>query len=101
MFPIRENPNPEAKEMEPRIPCEEEYDFALILTRVTELSSDTENALFEAGCDDATISVRSGRMFITFSRSAPSLSKAILSAIRDVTSAKIGAQVLRVDDCNL
>jgi hypothetical protein len=91
----------ETREMEPGIPCEQEHDFALILTGISKLSPDVENALFESGCDDATISVRSGRVFLTFSRNAPSLGKAILSAIRDVTNAEIGAQVLRVDDCNL
>jgi hypothetical protein len=87
--------------MEPRIPCEDEHDFVLVLTGITELNTKTENALFEAGCDDATISIRSGRVFLTFSRSAASKTDAIMSAIRDVRKSEIGAQVLRVDDFNL
>jgi hypothetical protein len=80
---------------------ETEHDFTLVLTGITELTSAIEDALFLAGCDDATISVRSGRIYLTFSRIAPSLKDAILSAIRDVRKAKIGADVLRVNDSNL
>lgn len=50
------------------IPCEHEHDFVLALTGVSELSQEQEDALFEAGCDDATISIRSGRVFLSFSR---------------------------------
>ena len=81
--------------------CEREHDFTLVLTGTSELSSAVEDALFEAGCDDATLSVRFGRMFLTFSRTAPTLKDAILSAIQNVKKAAIGASVLRVDECNL
>jgi hypothetical protein len=81
--------------------CEREFDFTLVLTDIPELTESVENALFEAGCDDATIAIRSGRLFLTFSRTAPSVKDAIISAIRDVRRAKIGADVLRVDYCNL
>jgi len=81
--------------------CDREHDFVLVLTGVPELDSRVEDALFEAGCDDATLSVRCGRTFLTFSRTAATLKDAILSAIRDVKKADIGADVLRVDDCNL
>jgi hypothetical protein len=78
-----------------------EYDFTLALTGISELNQKIEDALYEAGCDDATLSVRSGRVFVTFSRNADSLKDAILSAIHDVRKANIGAEVLRVDECNL
>jgi chorismate mutase len=80
---------------------EREHDFALVLAGITELTPDAENALFEAGCDDATISIRFGRVYLTFSRTAASLKEAILSAIRDIKKANLGADVLRVDVCNL
>ena len=70
---------------------ESEYDFALLLTGVTELSPGMENALFEAGCDDATISLRAGRVFVTFTRAAPSFEDAVRTATRDVLRADIGA----------
>ncbi|SRR6266851_3005572 len=80
---------------------EREHDFALVLTGITEVTSEMEDALFEAGCDDATLSVRFGRVYLTFTRTAPTLKDAILSAIRDVKKARVGADVLRVDNCDL
>ena len=81
--------------------CDREYDFALILTGVQELTIEVEDALFKAGCDDATIGMTYGCIWIEFSRRAASLKDAILSAIRDVRAAGIGAQVVQVDECNL
>ena len=83
------------------VPCESEHDFALILDGVTDLTPAMEDALFEAGCDDATICVRAGRVFLTFSRSAASMKEAILGAIRNVLDANIGVRILRVDSCDL
>jgi hypothetical protein len=81
--------------------CRTEYDFTLILTGVNALSQAVVDALYESGCDDATPSLRFGRVYLTFSRQAKTMAKAILSAIRDVRKAGIGADVLRVDPCNL
>jgi hypothetical protein len=81
--------------------CETEHDFALILRGVPELSQAVEDALFEAGCDDCTISMSYGQLWLEFARSAPSLKDAILSAISQVRSAGIGAEVIQVDECNL
>lgn len=80
---------------------EREYEFALIVGGVDELSESVADALFEAGCDDATVSMQYGRLYLDFSRSAASLQDAILSAIEAVRKADIGAVVLRIDDCNL
>ena len=85
----------------PRTECEREHDFALVLSGMTELTPEVQDALFEAGCDDATISVRAGRVYLTFSRNSRSLKDAILTAIQDVKNARVGADVLRVDVCNL
>jgi hypothetical protein len=78
-----------------------EYDFALVLSHIDDATTKGADALFAAGCDDATVSVRSGRVYVTFSRKAASMKDAILSAIRDVRVANIGADVLRIDECNL
>ena len=78
-----------------------EYDFALIVGGVVELTPAVEDALFQTGCDDATVSMQYGRLYIEFSRSAASLEDAIIRAIHDVRKAGIGAEVLRVDECNL
>ncbi len=86
----------------PKPICESEYDFSLLLDEgISEVDQSVEDALFDAGCDDATISVRLGRVFLSFSRSAESLRDAIVSAICNVRNAKIGASVLRVDYCDL
>ena len=45
--------------------------------------------------------MRCGRPFLTFTRAAPTLKDAILSAISDVKKANIRAEVLRIDVCNL
>jgi hypothetical protein len=82
-------------------PCDPEYDFVLILGDVPELTTEVEDALYEAGCSDATIGMQAGRLSLDFTRRAPSKKDAILSAIKDVRSAKIGARVIRVDDCDL
>lgn len=81
--------------------CETEFDFTLLLEGIDDISQEVEDALFEAGCDDATISLRYGRIFLTFSRSAVSLKDAIISAINDVKESNIPASVLRVDQCDL
>ena len=78
-----------------------EYDFTLVLSGIRELTPDIADNLLAAGCDDGTISMRSGRPFITFSRRAASIKDAILSAIDDIRKSNIGADVLRVDYCNL
>lgn len=75
------------------------YDFALLISGVSELSSEIENKLFEAGCDDATLSIQYGGARLDFTRSAANLKDAILSAIRDVS--KCGLVVLQVDESNL
>lgn len=86
----------------PNLPdCDREFDFALIIGGVSDLTPDIENALFEAGCDDATLSIQYGLLYMEFSRKARSIEEAIFSAIHDIRKATIGAEVLRVDQCNL
>ncbi len=79
-----------------------EHEFTLVVDGIDPQLPDKEvNTLYEAGCDDATIASRDGRVFITFSRRAPSLLDAILSAIGQIESALKGAQVIRVASCEL
>jgi hypothetical protein len=82
-------------------PCDPEYEFVLVLGDVPDLTTEVEDALYEAGCSDGTIGMQAGRLSIDFTRRAASKKDAILSAIKDVRNAKIGARVLRVDDCDL
>ena len=64
-----------------------EHDFALELTGVSELTTELENALFEFGCDDATISLRDGRIRLAFTRAGATFADAAASAVRDIRSA--------------
>ena len=78
-----------------------EHDFTLVLAGNFDLETVFENDLFEAGCDDATFSIRCGRAFLTFTRLAPTRKEAIFSAIRDVKKSNLGLEVVRVDSCEL
>lgn len=78
---------------------EQEFDFSLVLSGIDELRPEFVDALFEAGCDDATVSMVNRAVVVEFSRQAPSFKDAVLSAIRDVH--KAGAEVAYVAECNL
>ncbi|MBX3424031.1 MAG: hypothetical protein KF752_20945 [Pirellulaceae bacterium] len=78
-----------------------EFDFTLILSGLTDFDDAIVDRLVEAGCSDATIARRYGRVYITFSREANSLVEAVVSAIGDVKRANVGASVMRIDSCNL
>jgi len=54
-----------------------------------------EDGLYEAGCDDATVSVVRGRILLDFDREAKNLVHAIASAVADVERA--GARIERIE----
>lgn len=87
--------------MKEKTTCEREFDFSLVIDGVEELTDEVMDAFFKAGCDDATFTVRYGRVFAEFSRSALSFKDSVLSAICDIKKAGIGATVARVNDCEL
>ena len=63
------------------------YSFNLTLAGVAELTPAMADALFEAGCDDATPSSRAGVVTVGFDREAERLGDAIGSAVQDVERA--------------
>lgn len=71
------------------------YEFTVHLTGLTEITEDAANALYVAGCDDASPASRDGQVWSTFHREAPSLEHAIRSAVADVN--KAGYQVQRIE----
>lgn len=74
-----------------------ELTFRLTLAGV-ELTDEQLDALFEAGCDDASFSIeRDGTVLGLFDRAAESQEDAVLSAFADVQAAGVGARVLRVE----
>jgi hypothetical protein len=66
------------------------------LTIRGQLTDDRLDALFEAGCDDATFSHKEDMTFAAFDREATTMLDAILSAIQAVESVE-GFEVLHVD----
>lgn len=70
-----------------------EFEFTLVLSGVNALTREVLDALYEAGCDDALVGMRGGVAFADFCREADSFPNAMLSAIRDVERAGIGAKV--------
>ena len=50
---------------------EAEHEFTLILDGISELTPEIFDALFEAGCDDATMSSRDGVVSLDFGRAPP------------------------------
>jgi hypothetical protein len=73
------------------------HSFTLFLSGVDVLNDEQLDALYEAGCDDALFGVRDGAQYGAFDREAHSFSKALASAIADVTSAIAGLQVVRIE----
>lgn len=77
----------------------EVHTFTLLLVNEHELTTELEDALFEAGCDDGMLFSKNQVVYIKFDRDADSLEDAVVSAINDVESA--GFQVARVEPSDL
>ena len=69
--------------------------FTLVLSGVDELTPEMTDAIFAAGCHDATPWSCEGRVAIDFDREAESLGEAIGSAVNDV--ARAGFSIARVE----
>ena len=76
-----------------------EYEFTLVIDGPLD-DEDTINALFDAGCDDATFGSISNTGFGDFAREASSLGLAVISAIANVESVP-GLRVRRVEPDDL
>jgi len=74
------------------------HEFTLTIGGICEATEEFANAIFEAGCDDATCGSSRGRVFVDFDRDAETFLAAVLSAIADVQRA--GFQVIRIDETN-
>jgi transcriptional regulator with XRE-family HTH domain len=73
-----------------------QYYFTLVLSGTDEHTEDLEDALFEAGCDDALLNFRESAVFLDFDRKAENIEDAVISAIKDVYNANIGASIVGV-----
>ncbi len=77
------------------------YEFTLVIKAPGGLSSQLEDGLFEAGCDDALLSFRSGIAYLEFDRKAENLESAVISAIRQVEQSELQLKVKRVEPSDL
>lgn len=74
--------------------------FTLIVEGPDLQSEPLIDALFDAGCDDATVGRVDGVQYVDFDRDAANLGDAVLSAVRDVEKLD-GVRVTRVADADL
>jgi predicted DNA-binding transcriptional regulator AlpA len=77
------------------------FQFTLVLNNVHENTPDLEDSLYEAGCDDALVNFRNGTVYLDFDRKASSLEEAVISAIKDIQSSSVEANVASVAPENL
>lgn len=78
-------------------PPQNTWSFALVLDGIDGPSDEIEDALYEAGCDDALLAFSGRIATLDFDRTAQTFGQAVLSAIADVTKANVGLDVLRVE----
>ena len=71
------------------------YDFSLVVSGSVELTERVADALYAAGCDDATPGTCEGILTVDFHREAVSLEEAIRTAIGNVR--RVGLEVARVE----
>jgi hypothetical protein len=72
------------------------FQFMLVLKQIDEKTPSFEDSLYEAGCDDALIHSRGNAVYLEFDREASSLEDAVISAIKNIQSASIDAEVASV-----
>lgn len=72
------------------------HEFSLALDRLPD--EDEYDLLFEAGCDDGSPETRGKAAVVHFDREAPSLTHALVTAIRDVEHAGFVVQAVETDD---
>jgi hypothetical protein len=77
------------------------YSFAMVLSGISGPDDTVEDALFDAGCDDAILAFRNGVAYLEFDRRASSLESAILSAVKSVARAKHPIEVSHVEPDDL
>ena len=75
------------------------HEFTIVASGLDPEADDFEDRIYEAGCDDATLSFQKGAIVLEFAREAASFAKALVSAIADVQRA--GAKVERIEPDSL
>lgn len=75
---------------------ETSYQFTLVLHNYGGTSDELADALYEAGCSDALINFRNNAIYLDFDRVAPSLEKAVLSGLLDISNTNLSFKVVAV-----
>ena len=84
-----------------RYDCRREFDFTFLLSIPNDrMTDDLADAIIGSGCDDATLGVHRGNVYLTFTRQSDAQLNAMVSAINDVELVP-GVKVVRVDECDL
>jgi hypothetical protein len=72
------------------------FRFTLEIDGADLMTDAAQNALFEAGCDDATLGMSNGVPTAEFNREATEFAEAVASAIKAVEAAVRGARVVEI-----
>ena len=73
------------------------HHFTFILAAPAGISPELEDAMFQAGCDDALLFQQNGILHLEFEREAPSLKDAVSSAMAAITSARVPVDIAGVE----
>ncbi len=73
------------------------HKFTLILSGISEITTELANSFYEATGGDIEFNMRNGIPFLEFDRSAHTLREAILTAVGEVEEAVAGVRVVRVE----
>ncbi|ACK65981.1 conserved hypothetical protein [Rippkaea orientalis PCC 8801] len=80
------------------------YNFTLVLSGISQRSEDLdalEDAIFEAGCDDATLCFHNLIPYLEFDREATSFREAVISAIHQIETINDVIRVERIEPDDL
>ena len=77
----------------------DKFQLTIVASGLDSEAEDFEDRFFEAGCDDATISVQKGVIIVEFNREAKSFLHALVSAVENVRAT--GARVERIEPDHL
>jgi len=72
---------------------EASHTFIIHLSNVNEDTKNLEDSLYEAGCTDALLKFQDGTVSLEFTRNDKSFNSALMSAINDIESASINAEI--------
>lgn len=73
------------------------YHFTLVVEGADLQNEANLDALYEAGCDDATFGMAAGVQLAAFDREADSYAEAVVSAVHQIEEAVPGARVVRLE----